>query len=59
VTVHNASATAVGELAARHGIALNELVARQASLEDAFMELTHDAVDHRPCQPHPEKVAQA
>lgn len=37
----------VGELAARHGIALHELVAQQASLEEAFMDLTRDAVDYR------------
>lgn len=37
-----------GELAARHGIVLHELVTRQASLEEAFMELTRDAADYRP-----------
>ena len=37
----------VGELAARHGIALHELVAQQASLEEAFMDLTRDAVQYR------------
>ena len=45
--VRGASAAEVGDLAARHGIALHELVARQASLERAFMELTRDAADYR------------
>jgi ABC-2 type transport system ATP-binding protein len=37
----------VGELAAMHGIALTELTARQASLEAAFIELTHDSTLRR------------
>lgn len=49
-------AAAVGDLAARHGIALHELVARQASPEEAFMELTRDAVDY---QPHPASAGKA
>jgi ABC-2 type transport system ATP-binding protein len=46
----------VGELAARHGIALHELAARQASLEEAFMDLTHGAVDY---QMHPRPTTRA
>jgi ABC-2 type transport system ATP-binding protein len=38
---------AIGDLAAAHGMALHELVLAQASLEEAFMELTEDAVDFR------------
>jgi ABC-2 type transport system ATP-binding protein len=45
--VRGTDAAAVGELAARHGIALHELVAPQASLEEAFMDLTRDAVDYQ------------
>ena len=41
------AAAAVGDLAAAHGIALHELAERRASLETAFMELTHDSVDYR------------
>ncbi len=41
---------AVGDLAARLGIGLHELTAQQASLEEAFMELTQDSVDFRPGQ---------
>ncbi len=46
--VRGASAAEVGDLAARHGIALHELVGRQTSLEQAFMELTRDAAGCRP-----------
>jgi len=53
LTVHGASAAAVGELAAAHGVALHELVARQPSLEEAFMELTRGATDYRPHLPAP------
>ncbi|MDX6510535.1 MAG: type transport system ATP-binding protein [Gaiellaceae bacterium] len=37
----------VGEKAAAHGIVLHELVPQQASLEDAFMELTREDVEYR------------
>ena len=37
----------IGELAARHSITLHELSPHQASLEAAFLELTHDSVDYR------------
>ena len=47
LTVTGASAAEVGELAARHGIALHELVATAATLEEAFMELTRDATEYR------------
>ena len=48
LNVRNASPAAIGDLAARHGIALHELVARQPSLEDAFMEATRAAARHQP-----------
>ncbi|HWW54783.1 MAG TPA: ATP-binding cassette domain-containing protein [Acidimicrobiales bacterium] len=38
--------TAIGDIAAAHGIALHELSPQMASLEEAFMELTHDSVDY-------------
>jgi ABC-2 type transport system ATP-binding protein len=47
----------VGELAARHGIVLHELVAKNASLEEAFMELTKDALDYQPRVTGPGKAA--
>ena len=37
---------AIGDIAAAHGIALHELSPQSASLEEAFMELTHDSVDY-------------
>jgi ABC-2 type transport system ATP-binding protein len=45
--VRGASTEQVGDLAAQHGITLYELVAQQASLEEAYMNLTEDVVDYR------------
>ena len=39
-------AARVGELAARDGLVLHELVDVAPSLEEAFMELTRDAVEY-------------
>ncbi|MDQ1491880.1 MAG: type transport system ATP-binding protein [Actinomycetota bacterium] len=36
----------IGDIAAAHFIALHELSPQMASLEEAFMELTHDSVDY-------------
>jgi ABC-2 type transport system ATP-binding protein len=45
---------AVGDLARDAGIALHELSAQQASLEEAFMELTRDSVEfHADAGPAP------
>jgi ABC-2 type transport system ATP-binding protein len=38
---------AIGELARRHDLSLHELTPVRASLEEAFMELTRDAVEYR------------
>jgi ABC-2 type transport system ATP-binding protein len=43
--VNGLDAVAVGELAARHHIVLHELTPQQASLEEAFVELTRDDVE--------------
>ncbi len=40
------SCVAIGDIANAHGIALHELSPQMASLEEAFMELTHDSVDY-------------
>jgi ABC-2 type transport system ATP-binding protein len=40
-------AGAIGEAAASHGIVLHELTPRTASLEEAYLELTHDDVEYR------------
>jgi ABC-2 type transport system ATP-binding protein len=44
--VRGLTADAVGEAAADHGIVLHQLADQQASLEEAFMELTQDAVEY-------------
>jgi ABC-2 type transport system ATP-binding protein len=41
------SAELVGETAARHRIVLHELTPQRASLEEAYMSLTQDAVEYR------------
>ncbi|MDR5699887.1 ABC transporter ATP-binding protein [Agromyces aerolatus] len=40
-------AARIGDLAAQHGIALHELTPQSASLEEAYMALTADAVEYR------------
>jgi ABC-2 type transport system ATP-binding protein len=44
--VSGLSSAQVGAIAARHGIVLHELVATQASLEDAFMRLTGGELEY-------------
>ncbi|WP_030656155.1 MULTISPECIES: ABC transporter ATP-binding protein [Streptomyces] len=44
--VEGGKAEQIGELAARYGLVLHELSPRQASLEEAFMELTAQAVQY-------------
>ncbi|MGX6600706.1 ABC transporter ATP-binding protein [Micromonosporaceae bacterium Da 78-11] len=46
LSVTGLSARAIGIAAAEHGIALFELAGRSVSLEEAFMELTKDAVEY-------------
>ena len=48
LTVSGLEAARIGDLAAEHGLRVHELTPRSASLETAFMELTHDSVDYRP-----------
>lgn len=45
--VDGLTAAQIGGIAAMHGIVLSELTPQTASLEDAFMELTHDEVEYR------------
>jgi ABC-2 type transport system ATP-binding protein len=47
LTVSGLDPTRIGDLAATDRITLHELSLRQASLEDAFMELTDDSVEFR------------
>ncbi|MFI9341171.1 ABC transporter ATP-binding protein [Streptomyces sp. NPDC052773] len=44
--VHGTDAEHIGRTAAAHGIPLFELTPRAASLEEAFMDLTRDAVEY-------------
>ncbi|MEU5240320.1 ABC transporter ATP-binding protein [Streptomyces lydicus] len=46
LTVTGLTAAQVGELAFHHRVPLHELVARNATLEDAFMQLTADSVEY-------------
>lgn len=45
--VTGAAAEDIGDLSARNGITLHELSPRRASLEEAYMKLTDDAVEYR------------
>ncbi len=45
--VSGTTAEHVGEVALRNGLLLHELSARRASLEEAYMSLTQDAVEYR------------
>ena len=62
LAVSGIEASAIGELAAVEGIALHELSPQEASLEEAYMELTHDSVEYRadtPTAPVPVAAASA
>jgi ABC-2 type transport system ATP-binding protein len=45
--VHGLAAAQVGDLAAANGVPIHELVAQQASLEEAFMDLTREDVEYQ------------
>ena len=47
------TAEEVGELAAANAIVLHELTPQQASLEEAFMELTQEDVEFHASAPEP------
>jgi ABC-2 type transport system ATP-binding protein len=47
IEVHGLTAQQIGEAAARHSIVLHELTPQQASLEEAFMDLTRDDVEFK------------
>jgi ABC-2 type transport system ATP-binding protein len=47
LTVTGMDAPAVGDLAASRGIAVHQLVSRQASLEQAYMDLTGGSAEYR------------
>ena len=47
LVVAGLDAAAIGDLAAGHGIAVHALVPRQASLEDAYLDLAGESTDYR------------
>jgi ABC-2 type transport system ATP-binding protein len=47
LVVRGVSAAEIGDLAARSGIPLHALTPQQISLEDAFMQITRNAVEYR------------
>ncbi|MDP9867736.1 MULTISPECIES: ABC transporter ATP-binding protein [Streptosporangium] len=47
LTVKGLEVTEIGDLAAGHGLAVHEVTPRSASLEEAYLELTGDGVEHR------------
>ena len=56
VEVHGLTAEQIGEVAAAHGIVLHELTPQQASLEEAFMQLTSNELEFA-AQPSREAAA--
>jgi ABC-2 type transport system ATP-binding protein len=52
VNIRGMSSRDIGELAAHRGVVLHELTAVQASLEEAFMHLTRDAIEYHAAEPH-------
>jgi ABC-2 type transport system ATP-binding protein len=48
LSVTGLDAQHIGDVAFERRVALHELSPQRASLEEAFMELTHDSVDYRP-----------
>ena len=51
IEVGGLDSPAIGDLAAASGLTLHELATQNASLEDAFMDLTHDSTDYRASEP--------
>jgi ABC-2 type transport system ATP-binding protein len=51
MAVTGITASAIGDLAGTNGIFLHELSPQEVSLEEVYMELTHDAVEYRAGEP--------
>jgi ABC-2 type transport system ATP-binding protein len=54
--VRGLTAAQIGDVAATNGIALHELTPQQASLEDAFMELTREEIEFKAAELEPEEA---
>ncbi|MFD5205088.1 ABC transporter ATP-binding protein [Streptomyces sp. NPDC058375] len=50
--IRGVDAAHIGRVAATHAITLHELTPQTVSLEQAFMDLTQESVDHRPQRQH-------
>ncbi|MGW6723107.1 ABC transporter ATP-binding protein [Streptomyces sp. NPDC054995] len=50
--IRGVDAAHIGRVAAAHAITLHELTPQTVSLEQAFMDLTQESVDHRPQRQH-------
>ncbi|MEV8405104.1 ATP-binding cassette domain-containing protein [Streptomyces niveus] len=57
LVVHGWEARDIGRVAAQYGFALEELTPQAVSLETAFMELTHDAVEYQSAPVRTERMA--
>jgi ABC-2 type transport system ATP-binding protein len=55
--VQGLTAEQIGDAAARNGLVLHELTPEKTSLEDAFMELTHEETEYRASTPTNENRA--
>jgi len=54
--VHGLTAVQIGDVAAANGIALHELTPQQASLEEAFMDLTREEIEFKAAELEPEEA---
>jgi ABC-2 type transport system ATP-binding protein len=54
--VHGRTAAQIGDAAAASGLALHELTPQQASLEEAFMDLTREDVEFKAVELEPEEA---
>ena len=54
--VHGLTAAQIGDAAAANGFALHELTPQQASLEEAFMDLTREDIEFRAAEIEPEEA---
>jgi ABC-2 type transport system ATP-binding protein len=54
--VHGLTAVQIGDAAAATGFAVHELTPQQASLEEAFMDLTREDIEFRAAEIDPEQA---
>ncbi|HEU5353796.1 MAG TPA: ABC transporter ATP-binding protein [Actinocrinis sp.] len=59
LAVTGATQERIGDVAAAHGLAIHELRADRASLEEAFMELTEESVEYRAASTRADSIEEA